>query len=78
MVKPGVLDTVQGELRAASGKFSKKKPRGKKLRNRHFWLFSDDFVWGFYEGVLIGKCQSLVRDSGLWPAARLIMGFLDS
>ena len=41
-----------------------------KLGNRHFQLFSGDFVWGFYEGILIGKCQFLVHDPGFWPAAR--------
>ena len=37
-----------------------------KLRNLHVWLFSGDFVGGFYAygGVLIRKCRSLVRDSG--------------
>ena len=28
------------------------------------------FVWGFYGGFLTGKCQSLVRGPGFWPAAR--------
>jgi hypothetical protein len=28
------------------------------------------FCMGFYEGVLVGKYQSLVHDPGFWPAAR--------
>jgi hypothetical protein len=47
-------------VRAANGKRTifKKKKEPVEMINRHFQLFSGDFVWGvlqLYEGVLIGK-----------------------
>ena len=58
IVKQGVLDAGWCELLTASGQFSKKKKEPVEMINRHFQLFSGEFVWGvlqLYEGVLIGK-----------------------
>jgi hypothetical protein len=38
-----------------------------KMRNRHFRLFRDDFVWGSFGGGLNEKCQSFVRNPSFWP-----------